>query len=233
MISPQRNHLLATLSPMVQKRLFPYLKMEFLPLGKVLYEPGHTLHQVYFPIDSIVSLLGVTESGSSTEVSMVGKEGLVGITVLMSGGSSTCRALVNSTGHAYSLSALRLRTEFKNSNELQMLLLHNVQVVIADMAQTAVCNRHHTIEQQLCRWMLMILDRLHGNHLSKTQELIANLLGVRRKSVTEAAGKLQKLGVIEYRRGHITVLDRHKLEKLSCECYSVVKTETNRLEACR
>jgi len=232
MISPQKNQLLAALSPVAQKRLFPYLKMEFLPFGKVLYESGHTLHQVYFPIDSIVSLLFETESGSSTEISMVGKEGLVGIAVLMGGDSSTGRALVHKAGHVYSLSALRLRTEFKNNNEVQMLLLRYIQAVITDMAQTAVCNRHHTIEQQLCRWLLLSLDRLYDNHLSVTQELIANLLGVRRKGITEAAGKLQKLGVIEYRRGHITVLDRPKLEKLSCECYSVVKTETNRLEAC-
>ena len=232
-ISTQKNHLLAALSPQMKKRLFPYLKIEFFPLGKVLHEPGHTLHQVYFPIDSIVSLLYVTESGSSAEVSMVGNEGLIGISAFMGGNSTTSRALVQSAGHAYSLSALRLRAEFNNNNKMRMQLLRYVQALITDMAQTAVCNRHHTIEQQLCRWLLLSLDRLNDNHLGVTQELIANLLGVRRKGVTEAAGKLQKLGAIEYRRGHITVLNRSKLEKLSCECYSVVKTETDRLEACQ
>ena len=231
--SPLQNHLLAALPPRTQQRLLPYLKLEFYPLGKVLYEPGHKLHQVYFPIDSIVSLLYETQSGSSAEISMVGNEGLVGIAVLMGGESTTSRALVHSAGHAYSLSALRLRNEFNNNSEMRMPLLRYVQAMITDMAQTAVCNRHHTIEQQLCRWLLLSLDRLHGNRLNVTQESIANMLGVRRKGVTVAAGKLHKLGVIEYKRGHITVLDRSKLEKLSCECYAVVKTETDRLEACK
>ena len=231
-ISPQKNHLLAALPPQILKRLLPHLKLEFFPVGKVLYESGHALHQVYFPIDSIVSLLYVTEGGSSAEISMVGHEGLVGIAVLMGGESTISRALVLSAGHAYSLSALRLRSEFNNNREIRMVLLRYVQAMFTDMAQTAVCNRHHTIDQQLCRWLLLSLDRLDGNQLNVTQEFIAHMLGVRRSGVTEAAGKLQQLGVIEYKRGHITVLDRSRLEKLSCECYAAVKTETDRLEAC-
>jgi CRP-like cAMP-binding protein len=179
-----------------------------------------------------VSLLYVTESGASAEISMVGHEGLVGIAVLMGGESTISRALVQSAGHAYSLSALRLRNEFNNNSEMRMMLLRYIQAMFTDMAQTAVCNRHHTIEQQLCRWLLLSLDRLDSNQLNVTQELIAHMLGVRRPGVTEAALKLQQLRVIEYKRGHITVLDRFRLEKLSCECYAAVKTETDRLEAC-
>jgi CRP-like cAMP-binding protein len=231
--TPRHNHLLEALPVDVQKRLFPHLKLEFLPLGKVLYESGLASRQVYFPIDSIVSLLYVMESGASAEISMVGNEGLVGIAVLLGGGSTTNRALVQSAGHAYSLPSSQFQKEFDNNKEVETLLLHYIQSLLTNMAQTAVCNRHHSIGQQLCRWLLLSLDRLPGNRLHITQELIANMLGVRREGVTQAACKLQKLGAIEYKRGHITVLDRSKLEKLSCECYAVAKNETDRLEACQ
>ena len=231
--TPQKNQLLAAFPARVQDRLFPHLTLEFLALGTVVYESGHTLNKVYFPIDSIVSLLYVMESGASAEISLVGNEGLVGIAVFMGGESTTSRALVQSAGHAFSLSAARLLKEFNCNREVQRLLLRYTQSLITSTAQTAVCNRHHTIDQQLCRWLLLSLDRLSSNRLTVTQELIANMLGVRRESVTEAAGKLQKLGVIEYARGQITVHDRSKLEKLSCECYAVVKAETDRLDASR
>ena len=172
-----------------------------------------------------------TAGGSSTEVSMVGNEGLVGIPGLLGGECSTNQALMQSTGHVYTLSALRLRTEFNDNSEMRRLLLRYVQAILTDVAQLAVCNRRHTIEQQLCRWLLSCMDRLGGNQLLVTQESIANLLGVRRPGVTEAASKLQELGAIEYKRGHMTVLDRSKLEKLSCECYAIVKTETDRIAA--
>jgi len=229
--TPSQNHLLAALPADVQQRLFPYLKLERLPLGKVLYEPGHHLSRFYFPIDSIVSMLYVMENGASAEITMVGNEGLVGIAVLMGGESTTSRALIQSAGHAYSLSAPRLLREFDHNSEMRMLLLRYTQSLITGMAQTAACNRHHTIDQQLCRWLLLSLDRLPGNTLTMTHELIANMLGVRREGVSQAAGKLQKLGVIKYRQGQITVLDRPRLEQLSCECYAVVKTETDRLDA--
>ena len=229
--TPRQNHLLAAFPADVQKRLFSCLQRVFLPLGKIVYESGHTLNQVCFPIDSIVSLLSMTENGASTELSMVGNEGVVGIAVLLGGESTTGRALVQSAGYAYDLPAARLRSEFNNNSETRMLLLRYTQSIITNMAQSAVCNRHHTIDQQLCRWLLLSLDRLTGNRLDMTQELIANMLGVRRAGVNEAAGKLQQLGVIEYHRGHITVLDRSKLEKLSCECYAVVKNESDRLQA--
>jgi CRP-like cAMP-binding protein len=230
--TPRQNHLLEAFPADVQRSLFPHLKLESFPLGMILYEPGLASRQVYFPIDSIVSLLCVTESGASAEISMVGNEGLVGFAALLGGGSTTSRALVQSAGHAYSLSSPLLLKEFNNNSEVEMLLLRYTQSLITNMAQTAVCNRHHSIDQQLCRWLLLSLDRLSGNRLIMTQELIANMLGVRREGVTQAACKLQKLGVIEYMRGHITVLDRPKLEKLSCECYAVAKIETDRLEAC-
>jgi CRP-like cAMP-binding protein len=228
-----QNHLLEAFPVDVRKRLFPHLKLESLPLGKVLHESGFALHQVYFPIASIVSLQYVMESGASVEVSMVGNEGLVGIASLLGGGSTTSRALVQSAGHAYSLSPQRLRKEFNNNREVETLLLRYIQSLLTNMAQTAICNRYHSISQQLCRWLLLSLDRLPGNRLNMTQELIANLLGVRREGVTQSACKLQGLGVIEYKRGHITVLDRSKLEQLCCECYAAAKNETDRLEACR
>ncbi|HEX2585804.1 MAG TPA: Crp/Fnr family transcriptional regulator [Steroidobacteraceae bacterium] len=217
------------MSPEVQHRLFPYLELISMPLGKVIYESGDTLRHVYFPIDSIVSLLYVMEDGASAEISVVGNEGLIGIALFMGGESTPSRAVVQSGGHAYRLLGQRLKDEFNRHGELLLVMLRYTQSLITQMAQTAVCNRHHSVDQQLCRWLLLSLDRLPSNRLTMTQELIANMLGVRREGVTDAAGKLQKMGVIEYSRGHITVLDRAKLETLSCECYAVVKKETDRL----
>jgi CRP-like cAMP-binding protein len=226
---PQQNHLLAALSAEVRQRLFAHLELVPLPLGKVLYESGDTMRHVYFPTDSIISLIYVMESGASAEISVVGNEGLVGIALFMGGESTPSRAVVQSGGHAFRLKGPLLKIEFERHGELLVLMLRYTQALITQMAQTAVCNRHHSIDQQLCRWLLLSLDRLPSNQLTMTQELIANMLGVRREGVTEAAGKLQRQGVIEYSRGHITVLDRHKLEQLSCECYAVVKKETDRL----
>jgi CRP-like cAMP-binding protein len=227
--SPLQNHLLASLPPEVQARLFPHLEPEELPLGKVLYESGDTLRHVHFPTDSIISLLYVMENGASAEISVVGNEGLIGISLFMGGESTPSRAIVQSAGHAYRLLGQRLKDEFNRHGDLQHLLLRYTQALITQMSQTAVCNRHHSVDQQLCRWLLLSLDRLPGNHLTMTQELIANMLGVRREGVTDAAGKLQRMGVIEYSRGAITVLDRPALEKLCCECYAVVRRETDRL----
>jgi len=227
--TPQQNHLLAALSPDVQERIFPFLEPAPMPLGKVLYESGAPERHVYFPTDSIISLLYVMENGASAEISVVGNEGLVGIALFMGGESTTSRALVQSAGFAYRLLGKRFKDEVNRHGDLLFLMLRYSQALITQMAQTAVCNRHHTIEQQLCRWLLLSLDRLPANQLIMTQELIANMLGVRREGVTDAAGRLQKEGVIEYRRGHITVLDRPKLEALCCECYAVVKLETDRL----
>jgi len=228
-VSPLKNSLLAALPVEVQERLFPFMSLVKLPLGQVMYEAGDTLNDVYFPIDSIVSLLYVMKNGSSAEISVVGNEGLIGIALFMGGQSTSSRAVVQSAGYAYKLKGKRLTDEFNRHERLLELMLRYTQSLITQMAQTAVCNRHHTIDQQLCRWLLLSLDRLPDNHLTMTQELIANMLGVRREGVTDAAGKLQKLGVIIYQRGHIKVLDRGKLEALSCECYQVVKTETDRL----
>ena len=228
-LSPYQNHLLAALPAEVQSRLFPALEPVLLPLGKVLYESGDTLRHVYFPTDSIVSLLYVMESGASAEISVVGNEGLIGVALFMGGESTTSRAIVQSAGHGYRLLGSLFKEEFNRHNEMLHLMLRYSQALITQMAQTAVCNRHHSIDQQLCRWLLLSLDRLSGPDLVMTQELIANMLGVRREGVTEAAGKLQKLGVIEYSRGHITVLNRPKLEALCCESYAVVKKETVRL----
>mgnify|MGYP000563134684 CR=1 FL=1 len=227
--SPLQNHLLAALPEEVQARLFPFIELIELPLGLVVYEAGDKLAYVYFPVDAIVSLLYVMESGASAEISVVGNEGLIGIALFMGGQSTSSRAVVQSAGHAYRLKGEKLTEEFSRHGTLLELMLRYTQSLITQMAQTAVCNRHHSIDQQLCRWLLLSLDRLPDNHLTMTQELIANMLGVRREGVTEAAGKLQKLGVIDYHRGHITVLDRQKLETLSCECYAVVKAETDRL----
>ena len=226
---PQHNHLLAALTDEVQERLFPYLELIPLSLGDVLYESGDTMRYVYFPTDSIVSLLYVMEDGSSAEISVVGNEGIVGVALFMGGESTSSRAIVQSAGHAFRLRGQRLKDEFNRHGAMLQLLLRYTQSLITQMSQTAVCNRHHSIDQQLCRWLLLSLDRLPGNQLSMTQELIANMLGVRREGVTEAAGKLQKLGVIKYHRGEITVLDRSTLEELCCECYTVVKQETDRL----
>lgn len=200
-----------------------------MPLGQILYEAGDPVHYVYFPSDCIVSLLTVTENGSSAEISVVGYEGLVGINLCMGEATAFCRALIQSNGTGYRLSSRKFMEEFHRHDELMRLALRYTQVLITQMTQTAVCNRHHTIKQQLCRWLLLSLDRLPSNDLIMTQELIATMLGVRREGVTEAAGKLQKIGAIKYRRGHISILDRPALEEMSCECYAVVKRETERL----
>jgi CRP-like cAMP-binding protein len=210
-------------------RLLPHLERIELPLGTVLYESGEALRHVYFPVDCIVSLLYVLLDGSSAEIAVVGNDGLVGIPLFMGGETTPNRALVQSAGHAYRLPGPRLKEEFHSNDALQGLFLRYTQALITQMAQTVVCNRHHTVHQQLCRWILLSLDRLPSNQLKMTQELIANMLGVRREGVTDAAGKLQRLGVIHYQRGHITVLDRPRLETLCCECYTVVKKETDRL----
>lgn len=207
----------------------PNLERITLPLGHVLYESGDALCHAYFPVDCIISLLYVMEDGSSAEISVVGNEGMLGTALFLGGESTPSRAIVQSAGSAYRMTGKTFKIEFERRTEMLILLLRYTQALITQMAQTAVCNRHHSIDQQLCRWMLLSLDRLPGDKLLMTQELIANMLGVRRESVTEAAGKLQKLGVITYHRGHIKVLDRDKLEALSCECYAVVKKETDRL----
>src|SRR5204863_8474739 len=226
---PGQNHLLAALPGGDRLRLFPLLELFPLPLGAVLYESGSELKHVYFPTEGIVSLLYVMQDGSSAEIAVVGNEGAVGISLFMGGESTPSRAVVQSAGHAYRLKADALKKEFARGGELQHLLLLYTQALITQMAQTAVCNRHHSVEQQLCRWLLLSLDRLPSNELSMTQELIANMLGVRREGVTEAAGKLQAERMIEYSRGKITVLDRQKLEARACECYAVVKRESDRL----
>ena len=227
--APEQNHLLNALSDEVRARVYPELELVTLELGKVLYESGDTMRHVYFPVDSIISLLYVMEDGASAEISVVGNEGLVGVALFMGGESTPSRGIVQSAGSAYRLLGRKLKDEFNRHGELLVLMLRYTQALITQMAQTAVCNRHHSIDQQLSRWLLLSLDRLPDNRLTMTQELIANMLGVRREGVTDAAGKLQKLGVIEYSRGHITVLDRPQLEALSCECYAVVKRESDRL----
>ena len=228
---PGQNNVLAALEPAARDRLYPHLQLVAMPLGRVLYESGDTLRHVYFPTDCIVSLLYVMENGASAEISVVGNEGLIGIALFMGGETTPSRAIVQSAGHAYRLIGQVLKDEFHRNGQMQLQLLRYTQALITQMAQTAVCNRHHSVDQQLCRWLLLSLDRLASDELTMTQELIANMLGVRREGVTEAAGKLQKLGVIRYARGKITVLDRPKLEELCCECYAVVKKETDRLLA--
>ena len=227
--APGENRLLAALHAEAQERLFPHLEVTRLALGDVLYESGDAMRHVYFPTDSIISLLYVMENGASAEISVVGNEGLVGIALFMGGESTPSRALVQSAGYAFRLSARRLKAEFNRHGEMLVLMLRYTQSLITQMAQTAVCNRHHSIDQQLCRWLLLSLDRLPGDRIVMTQELIANMLGVRREGVTAAARTLQKKGVIKYHRGDITVLDRPRLEKLCCECYDVVRRETDRL----
>jgi CRP-like cAMP-binding protein len=227
--SPEQNHILEALPPAERARLFPHLKLVTLPLGAVLYESGDAQRHIYFPIDAIVSLLYVLNDGASAEIAVVGNDGAIGIALFMGGATTTNRAIVQSAGSAYRLTGTRLKQEFERHGELLHVLLRYTQALITQMAQTAVCNRHHSVDQQLCRWLLLSLDRLDSNKLIMTQELIANMLGVRREGVTEAAGMLQRRGVIEYRRGKITVLDRPGLEALSCECYQVVKKETDRL----
>jgi CRP-like cAMP-binding protein len=229
--SPQQNHLLAALPADERDRLYPHLQLVPMPLGKVLYEPGDVQRYVYFPADCIISLLYVLEDGASAEISVVGNDGLIGIALFMGGETTPSRAVVQSAGHAYRLLGQTLKEEFHRNGGLRLLLLRYTQALITQMAQTAVCNRHHSVDQQLCRWLLLALDRLPSNQLTMTQELIANMLGVRREGVTEAIGKLQRLGVITHSRGHITVLDRPALERLCCECYAAVKKETDRLVA--
>ncbi len=226
---PLENHILNALPPVERERLFPHLKLVAMPLGMVLYESGATLRHIYFPTDSIVSLLYVMRDGASAEIAVVGNEGAVGVSLFMGGETTPSRALVQSAGHAYRLTGKRLKDEFNRHGSMLHVLLRYTQSLLTQMAQTAVCNRHHTLDQQLCRWLLLSLDRLNSKQLNMTQELIANMLGVRREGVTEAAGKLQKLGAIRYARGKITVLDRPLLERLACECYAVVKLESDRL----
>jgi CRP-like cAMP-binding protein len=227
--SAQRNALLAALPEAARERLAPNLKLVDMPRGMVLDESEDRIHHAYFPTESIVSLMYVMADGASAEISMVGNEGMIGEALFMGAKSTPSRAIVQSAGPALELPAQALLAEFNRHEEFQALMLRYTQALITQMAQTAVCNRHHTIDQQLCRWLLLSLDRLPDNRVIMTQKLIANILGVRREGVTEAAGKLQSLGVIKYHRGRITVIDRPGLERLSCECYAVVKNETDRL----
>jgi CRP-like cAMP-binding protein len=227
--NPRQNHLLAALPEADYARLAPDLELIPMPLGWAVYESGGHMGYLYFPTTSIVSLLYVMESGASAEIAITGNEGLVGISLFMGGESTPSRAVVQSAGNGYRLKASSLKREFALGGTLQHLALRYTQALITQMAQTAVCNRHHALDQQLCRWLLLSLDRLQTNELLMTQELIANMLGVRREGVTEAAGHLQEAGLIQYTRGHITVLDRAGLEKRVCECYAVVKKEIDRL----
>ena len=227
--SPHQNHLLDALPKEDYARLSSHAELIQLKLGDVLYEPGVKMRYVYFPTTAIISLLYVMEDGASAEIAVVGNEGMLGVSLFMGGDTTPSRAVVQNSGHAYRMKSDLLKVEFERFGATMHLLLRYTQALITQMAQTAVCNRHHTIDQQLCRWLLLSLDRLPSNEVTMTQELIANMLGVRREGVTEAAGNLQKAHLIDYRRGHITVLDRAGLEARSCECYQVVKTETDRL----
>ena len=227
--NPRQNHLLAVLPEAEGERLFPHLEWVPLPLGQALYESGDQLSHVYFPTTAIVSLLYVLANGAPAEIAVVGNDGIVGIALFMGGETMPNRAVVQSAGHAYRLKGPMLKQEFQRAGALQHLLLRYTLALLTQMAQTAVCNRHHSVDQQLCRWLLLSLDRLPSNELSMTQELIANMLGVRREGVTEAAGKLQSAGLIHYSRGKITVLDRPGLETRVCECYEVVRKEFLRL----
>ncbi|MGH8632546.1 MAG: Crp/Fnr family transcriptional regulator [Burkholderiales bacterium] len=226
---PRQNLLLAALPAADYERLLPHLEFAALPLGLVVFESGSKLRHLYFPASGIVSLLYAMENGASTEIAVIGNEGVVGIALFMGGESTPSRAVVQSAGHGYRMKAAVLKNEFELGGPLQHLLLRYTQALIAQMTQTAVCNRHHSVDQQLCRWLLLSLDRLPSNELKMTQELIANMLGVRREGVTEAAGHLQNDGLIHCSRGRITVLDRPALETRVCECYSVVKKEMDRL----
>jgi CRP-like cAMP-binding protein len=227
--NPKQNHVLAALPAADYARLLPDLELIAMPLGGAMYESGGHMSYLYFPTTSIVSLLYVMENGASAEIAITGNCGLVGISLFMGGETTPSRAVVQSAGHGYRLKASVLKREFALGGNLQHLALRFTQALITQMAQTAVCNRHHSVDQQLCRWLLLSLDRLPGNELSMTQELIGNMLGVRREGVTEAAGKLQTDGLIQYSRGHIKVLERAKLEQRVCECYAVVKKEYDRL----
>lgn len=227
--NPSQNHLLAALPTAEFEALAAHLELVPMPLGEILYEPGEKLQYAYFPTTSIVSLHYVTESGASAETAGVGNEGVVGISLFMGGESTPSSAVVQTAGHAYRLKGQLLRDEFCRAGLMQRLLLRYTQALLTQMAQTAVCNRHHSLEQQLCRWLLLTLDRMPTNELIMTQELVASILGVRREGITEAAGNLQRAGFISYRRGHIAVLDRSGLETRACECYAVVKKELDRL----
>jgi CRP-like cAMP-binding protein len=226
---PRKNHLLAALPAGEWVRWLPALEPVEMPLGHVLYESGVAMTHVYFPTTSIVSLLYVMEDGASAEIAVVGNEGIVGVSLFMGGETTPSRAVVQSAGTGYRMRGQLLKEEFNRSGPVLHLLLRYTQALITQMAQTAVCNRHHTLDQQLCRWLLLSLDRLQASELVMTQELIANMLGVRREGVTEAAVSLQEAGLIRYRRGHITVLDRKGLERRTCECYAVVRKEYDRL----
>ncbi len=226
---PKQNRLLAALPDAEWQRWLPQLEWVQMPLGQVLYESGGTLSHVYFPITSIVSLLYVLENGASAEIAVVGNEGLVGVSLFMGGESTPSRAVVQSAGEGFRLKSQLMKNEFDRAGPVLHLLLRYTQALITQMAQTAVCNRHHSLDQQLCRWLLLSLDRLQGNELVMTQELIANMLGVRREGVTEAALNLQQAGLIRYARGRISVLNRPGLEERTCECYGVVKKEYDRL----
>ena len=229
--TPTQNHLLVALPAQDYERLLHHLELVPLPLGWALYESGTEQGYVYFPTTSIVSLLYVMADGSSAEIAVAGNEGMVGIALFMGGETTSSRAVVQSAGYGYRLKGSVLKQEFERGGPLQHLLLRFTQALLTQMAQTAVCNRHHTLDKQLCRWLLLSMDRLPSNELVMTQELIANMLGVRREGVTEAAGRLQDAGLIQYHRGHIKVLDRAKLEQRVCECYGVVKRETERILA--
>ena len=227
--SPKQNHLLAALPAADLLRLLPHLERAPLPLGAVIYESGGEQAHVYFPASGIVSLLYVMNDGAAAEIAVVGSEGVVGIALFMGGGTTPSRAVVQSAGSAWRIEPAALKDEFARGGALQRLLLRYTQALITQMTQTAVCNRHHRLEQQLCRWLLLSLDRLPSRELVMTQQLIANMLGVRREGVTEAAGRLQSDGLIDYSRGRIQVLDRAGLEKRACECYAVVRHECDRL----
>ena len=227
--SPNQNHLLAALPTAEFERLVPHLELVPLLLGETLYEPGGQLQHVYFPTTSIVSLLYILESGLSAGIASVGNEGVLGISLFMGGDTTPSSAVVQTAGHGYRLKGRLLKEEFNRGGLMQRLLLRYTQALVTQMFQTAACNRHHSIEQQLCRWLLLTLDRLPSNELVMTQELVASTLGVRREGITEAAGNLQRAGYVSYRRGHLSVLDRSRLEKNACECYAVVKKEIARL----
>jgi len=227
--TPKQNRLLASLSPDIFDRIAPHLELVSMPLGEAIYESGGQLHHAYFPTTSIVSLHYVMENGASAEIAGVGNEGVVGISLFMGGKTTPSRATVCTGGHGYRLKAKVMVEEFNRAGPMMRLMLRYTQALITQMSQTAVCNRHHSMEQQMCRWLLLTLDRLASQELIMTQELIATMLGVRREGITETAGALQRAGLISYRRGHITVLNRGGLESKACECYNVVKKEFSRL----
>ncbi len=227
--SPRQNHLLATLPADIFEHILPHLELIPMPLGQVLYESGGQLHHVYFPTTAILSLHYIMENGASAEIAGVGNEGVLGISLFMGGNTTPSRATVQTGGHGYRLAGRLMMAEFNRAGAMMRLMLRYTQALMTQMSQTAVCNRHHSVEQQLCRWLLLTADRLPSNELTITQELIAGMLGVRREGITETAGNLQRAGLISYRRGHITVLDRSGLESRACECYNVVKKEYSRL----